>query len=196
MLSLREASKSLRKAINKTVMFEDHWEKPEKLNVERANGMTIYFPTEGVKNGYEELQIKENEWFNFITNYENLIQPNSNFEKVNSASVDTGTGHNDSVRVNGTLAGNATMLILKVIDSQGKIIETIKESLDNSSFNNLIFQPKKSGNYSIELTLYGDDGYLQDYYYKEDLFVDLNLPDLNLDIPRLFSETSEDTFQM
>ena len=193
-LSVKEASKSLRKSINKTVIFEDHWKKPEKLNVERANGMTIYFPTDGVKTGYNELQIRQNEWFNFITNYENLIQPNSNFENVNSASIDTGTGHNDSVQVNATFAGNATRLILKVVDSQGEIIETIEENLENGIFNNLIFQPKKSGNYSIELTLYGDEGYLQDYYYKENLFVDLNLPDLNLDTPRLFSETSENTF--
>ena len=44
------------------------------------------------------------------------------------------------------------------------------------------------------MTLYGDDGYLQDYYYKENLFVDLNLPDLHLDTPELISETSEGTF--
>ena len=63
-------------------MFEDHWIKPEKLNVERANGMTIYFPTEGVKYGYSNLEIMENTWFNFISNYETAIQSESNFENV------------------------------------------------------------------------------------------------------------------
>ena len=48
-ISVKEASRDLRNSINQTVMFEDHWIKPEKLNVERANGMTSYFPTEGVK---------------------------------------------------------------------------------------------------------------------------------------------------
>ena len=48
-ISVKEAAQKLRNALNQTVMFEDHWIKPEKLNVERAKGMTIYFPTDGVK---------------------------------------------------------------------------------------------------------------------------------------------------
>ena len=78
-----------------------------------------------------------------------------------------------------------------MINSKGETIETITKNLENNSFDNLLVQPKKSGNYSIELTLYNDDGYLQDYYYEEDIFVDLNLPDLHLDVPELISETSE-----
>ena len=191
--SVKQASVSLRKAINNTVMFEDHWKKPEKLNVDNANGMTIYFPTEGIKNGYDELQIEENKWFNFIENYEIPIQSHSNFEIVNSASVDTGTGHNDSVLVNGSYAGNASKLILKMINSQGEVVETIIENLNSNNFDNLLVQPKKSGNYSIELALY-DGNLLQDYYYKDKLFVDLNLPDINLETPALYSETSEGVF--
>ena len=190
-ISVKEAAQNLREAINETVMFEDHWIKPEKLNVERANGMTIYFPVDGVKYGYDQLEIGSNKWFNFITNYESPIQSDSNFQIVNSSSTDTGTGHNDSVLVNGTFEGNATVLTLKMIDDKGNIIETIVKTLSSEIFDNLLIQPKKSGNYSIELTLYGNDGYLQDYYYKDNLFVDLNLPDLNLDTPMLFSETSE-----
>ena len=71
-ISVKESAKELRKAINESIMFEDHWIKPEKLNVERANGMTIYFPTEGVKSGYSELEIINNKWFDFITNYETI----------------------------------------------------------------------------------------------------------------------------
>ena len=190
-ISVKEAAQNLREAINETVMFEDHWIKPEKLNVERANGMTIYFPVDGVKYGYDQLEIGSNKWFNFITNYESPIQSDSNFQIVNSSSTDTGTGHNDSVLVNGTFKGNATVLTLKMIDDKGNIIETIVKTLSSEIFDNLLIQPKKSGNYSIELTLYGNDGYLQDYYYKDNLFVDLNLPDLNLETPMLFSETSE-----
>ena len=190
-ISVKEAAQNLREAINETVMFEDHWIKPEKLNVERANGMTIYFPVDGVKYGYDQLEIGSNKWFNFITNYESPIQSDSNFQIVNSSSTDTGTGHNDSVLVNGTFEGNATVLTLKMIDDKGNIIETIVKTLSSEIFDNLLIQPKKSGNYSIELTLYGNDGYLQDYYYKDNLFVDLNLPDLNLETPMLFSETSE-----
>ena len=193
-ISVKESAKELRKSINESIMFEDHWIKPEKLNVERANGMTIYFPTEGVKSGYNKLEIINNKWFDFITNYETPTQSNSNFEIVNSVSVDTGTGHNDSVLVNGTFTGTASTLRLKMINSQGEVIESIIENLENNSFDNLLIQPKKSGNYSIELTLYGDNGYLQDYYYKDKLFVDLNLPDLNLNVPMLFSETSEGLF--
>ena len=162
-ISVKEAAQDLRKAINETVMFEDHWIKPEKLNVERANGMTIYFPVDGVKYGYDQLEIVSNKWFNFITNYESPIQSDSNFQIVNSSSTDTGTGHNDSVLVNGTFEGNATVLTLKMIDDKGNIIETIVKAIGSESFDNLLIQPKKSGNYSIELTLYGNEGYLQDY---------------------------------
>ena len=190
-ISVKEAARDLRNSINQTVMFEDHWIKPEKLNVGRANGITIYFPTEGVKYGYSNLEIMENTWFDFISNYETSIQSESNFENVSSKSIDTGTGHNDSVLVNGTFDGEASILKFKMINSQGEVIETITKNLENNSFDNLLVQPKKSGNYSIELTLYNDDGYLQDYYYKENLFVDLNLPDLHLDMPELISETSE-----
>ena len=189
--SVKEAARNLRDSINQTVMFEDHWTKPEKLNVGRANGMTIYFPTEGVKNGYNNLEIMENTWFDFISNYETSIQSESNFKNVNSKSVDTGTGHNDSVLVNGTFDGEASVLKFKMINSQGEVIKTIVQGLENNSFDNLLVQPKKSGNYSIELTLYNDEGYLQDYYYEENIFVDLNLPDLHLDTPELVSETSE-----
>ncbi len=193
-ISVKNSAKKLRNAINESILFEDHWVKPEKLNVERANGMTIYFPTEGVKSGYNELEIINNKWFDFITNYETPTQSNSNFEIVNSISVDTGTGHNDSVLVNGTFTGDASLLRLKMVNSEGEVIETIVKNLENNSFDNLLIQPKKSGNYSIELTLYGNNGYLQDYYYKYNLFVDLNLPDLNLEMPMLFSETAEGTF--
>ena len=193
-IAAKEAARNLRNCINQTVIFEDYWIKPEKLNVDRANGMTIYFPTDGVKSGYNNLEIVENKWFEFISNYEIPIQSESNFVVVNSESVDTGTGHNDSVLVNGTLEGNASIMKFKVLNSKNEIIETVVEKLENNRFDNLLFQPKKSGNYSIELTLYSDDGYLQDYYYKENLFVDLNLPDLHLDTPELISETSEGTF--
>ncbi len=193
-ISVKEAAQKLRNALNQTVMFEDHWIKPEKLNVERAKGMTIYFPTDGVKYGYSDLKIKDNMWFNFITNYEKSIQSESTFVQVNSTSVNTGTGHNDSVLVNGSFTGNASLLILRMVDAQGELIKTITENLEGKKFDNLLIQPKKSGNYSIELTLYSSDGYLQDYYYDENLFVDLNLPDLNLDMPLLMSETSEGVF--
>ena len=193
-ISVKEAAQKLRNALNQTVMFEDHWIKPEKLNVERAKGMTIYFPTDGVKYGYSDLKIKDNMWFNFITNYEKSIQSESTFVQVNSTSVNTGTGHNDSVLVNGSFTGNASLLILRMVDAQGELIKTITENLEGKKFDNLLIQPKKSGNYSIELTLYSSDGYLQDYYYDENLFVDLNLPDLNLDMPLLMSETSEGAF--
>ncbi len=193
-MSVKESAKELRKAINESIIFEDHWIKPGKLNVERANGMTIYFPTDGIKSGYNKLEIINNKWFDFITNYETPVQSNSNFGIVNSVSLDTGTGHNDSVLVNGTFTGNSSILQLRMINSQGEIVETIVKNLENNSFDNLLLQPTKSGNYSIELTLYGNDGYLQDYYYKDNLFVDLNLPDLNLETALLFSETSNGNF--
>ena len=36
----------------------------------------------------------------------------------------------------------------KVLNSKNEIIETVVEKLENNRFDNLLFQPKKSGNYS------------------------------------------------
>ena len=194
LVSVKEVARNLREEINRTVIFEDHWIKPGKLNVERAKGMTIYFPTEGVKSGYGNLGINQSKWFDFISNYETPVQPKSNFEIVNTKGTDTGTGHNDSVHISATFEGEASKLILNMLNPDGELIETIVQNVEGNSIVNITVQPNKSGNYSIELTLYSDNGLLQDYYYEENIYIDLNLPDLHLDIPELISETSKGIF--
>ena len=193
-ISVKEAARELRKKINESILFEDHWKKPEKLNVERAHGMTIYFPPNGPKTGYNELEIKDNQWFDFLTNYNNEVNSQSYFVDINAISTDTGTGYNDSVAINGTYIGNPSILKLRMIDPYGQTIEKLEQNISGGAFSNLFTQPKKSGNYAIEITLYDDEGYLQDYYYQEELFVDLNLPDLHLEKPILLCETSNEIY--
>ena len=87
----------------------------------------------GASAALKTLEIMENTWFDFISNYETSIQSESNFENVSSKSIDTGTGHNDSVLVNGTFDGEASILKFKMINSQGDVIETISKNLENKT---------------------------------------------------------------
>ena len=103
-----EYSKELQDSINDAVIAEDHWQKPGKLPVERAHGLTIYFPTDGAETGYDDLLISNSKWFEFINNFATEMEPKAHFIEVNSMSVDTGTGYNDSVLVSGSYEGNAS----------------------------------------------------------------------------------------
>ena len=49
----------------------------------------------------------------------------------------------------------------------------------------IYLQPTKSGNYSLEIGIYGDDGFLEDHHINENLFVDLHLPDLAVTAPEI-----------
>ena len=86
-------AKDLRISINETIISEDHWQKPGKLPVDRAHGLTIYFPTEGIEEGYNELSTGDGEWANFIENFAIDINTDSEFISLNSTSVDLSLIH-------------------------------------------------------------------------------------------------------
>jgi len=183
-----EYSRDLQNSINDAVIAEDHWQKPGKLPVERAHGLTIYFPTDGVEAGYDDLLISDSTWFEFINNFANEMEPEAHFLEVTSMSVDTGTGYNDSVLVSGSYEGNASEVKIRLLNSEGNVTNIYNGNISLGDIPGIYLQPTKSGNYSLEIGIYGDDGFLEDHYINENLFVDLHLPDLAVGTPKIMIE--------
>ncbi len=175
----------LKDSIDEAVIAEDHWQKPEKREVDRAHGLTIYFPDEGVKSGYDNLAIKENSWYDFIQQYEIGKAPNGFFNTVNTVSIDTGTGYNDSVLINGTYSGNADIIKIRLINSDKIVVNTYEGAITDGHIPDIYLQPTKSGNYSLEIGIYGNEGFLEDHYINGNLFINLQLPDLSVENPVL-----------
>ena len=180
-----EYSKELQDSINDAVIAEDHWQKPGKLPVERAHGLTIYFPTDGAETGYDDLLISNSKWFEFINNFATEMEPKAHFIEVNSMSVDTGTGYNDSVLVSGSYEGNASEVKIRLLNSEGNVTNIYNGNISLGNIPGIYLQPTKSGNYSLEIGIYGDDGFLEDHHINENLFVDLHLPDLAVTAPEI-----------
>ena len=180
-----EYSKELQDSINDAVIAEDHWQKPGKLPVERAHGLTIYFPTDGAETGYDDLLISNSKWFEFINNFATEMEPKAHFIEVNSMSVDTGTGYNDSVLVSGSYEGNASEVRIRLLNSEGNVTNIYNGNISLGDILGIYLQPTKSGNYSLEIGIYGDDGFLEDHHINENLFVDLHLPDLAVTAPEI-----------
>ncbi|OIR20179.1 MAG: hypothetical protein BEU04_03895 [Marine Group III euryarchaeote CG-Bathy1] len=190
-------SEKLQNSINSAIMAEDHWQKPGKLPVDRAHGLTIYFPNEGIKTGYSDLRINQNSWYEFIGNFEMGISSKASFNNLYTSSVDTGTGHNDSVLINGNYNGNASEIKIRLVNSDGKVMNTYDGQVNNGIISNIFLQPTKSGNYSLEIGLYGESGFLEDHYINENLFINLQLPDLVANSPRIMIEDEKgDSYQV
>jgi dUTPase len=178
-------AKRLRNILELTVIAEDHWQKPEKLNVDRAHGLTIYFPKNGADSGYSDLTIHNNKWFEFIENFQNQINPDSFFTGLNVESIDTGTGYNDSVMINGSYSGNASNIKIRLINSESTVTNKYNGEISNGVIDNITLQPTKSGNYSLEIGIYNSDKFLEDHYINENIFINLQLPDLAVMSPKI-----------
>ena len=74
---------------------------------------------------------------------------NGFFNNINSLSVDTGTGYNDSVQINGTYTGTASSIKLRLINSNGDIVNRYEGNISDGTIQNIYLQPTKSGNYSL-----------------------------------------------
>ena len=193
----KKYASELRNSINGAVIAEDHWRKPDDITteevdpgipVDRAHGLTIYFPTEGAETGYDDLLTSDSKWSEFIQNFAIGMEPEAHLLEVNSTSVDTGTGYNDSVLVSGSYEGNATEVRIRLLNSGGNVTNSYNGSISLGNIPGVYLQPTKSGNYSLEMGIYGDSGFLEDHYIKENLFVDLHLPDLEVDRPKIIIE--------
>tara|TARA_B110000014_G_scaffold137855_1_gene95395 strand:- start:40 stop:1641 length:1602 start_codon:yes stop_codon:yes gene_type:complete len=193
----KDYSEKLQNSIDSAIMAEDHWQKPGKLAVDRAHGLTIYFPNEGIKTGYGDLRISQNSWYEFIENFEMGRSSEASFNNLYTSSIDTGTGHNDSVLINGNYSGNASEIKIRLVNSDGKVTNTYNGFIDNGTISNIFLQPTKSGNFSLEIGLYGNSGFLEDHYINKNLFINLQLPDLVANEPRIMIEDEKgDSYQV
>jgi hypothetical protein len=186
-------AKKLQNALERAVIAEDHWKKPDKLNVDKTHGLTIYFPENGADLGYSDLAISNNKWFEFIENFQNQINPESYFTELNIESIDTGTGYNDSVVINGSYSGNASKIKIRLINSEGIVTNTYDGEINNGNIDSVFLQPTKSGNYSLEIGIYNNEGFLEDHQINRDLFINLQLPDLAINTPKIMVTMEDGT---
>ena len=200
---IQESAKKMQLAIDNAVIVEDHWQKcddieegvcdPEKLGlpVDRAHGLTIYFPTDGSKGGYNDLRINDNKWYNFIEQYPLALNSKANFEMINAKSINTGTGYNDSVKINGSYIGDAEKVKIHLINNKGEATNSYMENVSSGNISDIYLQPTKSGNYILEIGLYDSNDLLEDHYILDDLYIDLRLPDLHVESPKILIEDNE-----
>ena len=165
---LHNYANKLQQAIENTVIKEDHWRKCVKIGdmhedcklpVDRAHGLTIYFPTDGPESGYDDLAIKNNNWYTFIEQFSENIASQANFNYINAKSVDTGTGYNDSVKINGSYQGNANMIKIRLLNDNGDVTNSYNGNISMGNISELYLHPTKSGNYLLEMGLYNEEGY-------------------------------------
>jgi hypothetical protein len=116
------------------------------------------------------------------------MEPEAHFLEVNAISVDTGTGYNDSILVDGSYEGNASEVRIRLLNSEGNVTNIYNGDISLGDIPGIYLQPTKSGNYSLEIGIYGDDGFLEDHYINDNLFVDLHLPDLAAGTPEIMIE--------
>ena len=108
-------------------------------------------------------------------------------------SIDTGTGYNDSVMINGSYSGNASNIKIRLINSENTVTNKYNGEISNGVIDNISLQPTKSGNYSLEIGIYNSDEFLEDHYINKNIFINLQLPDLAVMSPKILVTMENET---
>ncbi len=106
---LRYAGKSLREAVNESIVSESHYTK--QMNVSRAHGISIWFPTYGSDTDYRALRANRTGWPGFLDRF--LMSVPVSKPHLNTSveeQDDDGDGANESFRVHAS--GNGTIHIV------------------------------------------------------------------------------------
>jgi hypothetical protein len=85
----------------------------------------------------------------------------------------------------GSYEGDASKIKIRLTNAEGNLTNTHESNLENEIIPEIYLQPTKSGNYTLEIGIYGENGFLHDHYINENLFVDLHLPDLAVTAPEI-----------
>lgn len=96
-----------------------------------------------------------------------------------------------SVHVNGTYSGNASNIQIKLVNNEGNLTSVFEGNISGGLIQNLYLQPTKSGRYTLSVELYNNEGYLEDHYIEQNLFIDLRLPDLSVKEPSILINDNE-----
>jgi hypothetical protein len=81
----------------------------------------------------------------------------------------------------------------RLIDSEGIITNRYDGEVNNGTIDNILLQPTKSGNYSLEVGIYNYEGFLEDHYVNENIFINLQLPDLAVKSPKIIVTMEDGT---
>ncbi|OIR09398.1 MAG: hypothetical protein BEU05_02690 [Marine Group III euryarchaeote CG-Bathy2] len=179
--AVRLAGERVRQAQANATVVEDHWTMPGRRDVSNAHGLTIYYPASTPSSRYFDLAAAEGGgWRAFIDALNSeLPQPHASLGA--NASAD---GAN--LTLAGSFSGDAARLELFLQDADGNIVAHEEHALDGDGSGGALpavtLRPARSGSYRLDALLYDDDGWLQDHYITEELVVDLQLPDIVVEI--------------
>ena len=174
--AVRLAGESVRQAQANATVVEEHWTKPGRRDVSNAHGLTIYYPASTPSSKYFDLAAATGGWRDFIDALASeLPQPHASL----TAEVVT-DGAN--ITLSGSYSDDAARLELFLQDTDGNILAHEEHMLGGGALPTVMLQPDRSGSYRLDVLLYDNDGWLQDHYIAEGLVVDLQLPDLVVEI--------------
>ena len=177
--AVRLAGESVRQAQANATVIEEHWTKPGRRDVSNAHGLTIYYPASTPSSKYFDLAAATGGWRDFIDALASeLPQPHASLAAEAAAD-----GAN--ITLAGSFSGDATRLELFLQDADGEIIAHEEHALGGGgggALPEVLLAPNRSGSYRLDVLLYDGDGWLQDHYITEELVVDLQLPDIVVEI--------------
>ncbi|HJP44088.1 MAG: clostripain-related cysteine peptidase [Candidatus Poseidoniia archaeon] len=174
--AVRLAGESVRQAQANATVVEEHWTKPGRRDVSNAHGLTIYYPASTPSSKYFDLAAATGGWRDFIDALASELPPPH--ASLTAEVVTDGA----NITLSGSYSDDAVRLELFLQDADGNIVAHEEHMLGGGALPTVMLQPDRSGSYRLDVLLYDNDGWLQDHYIAEGLVVDLQLPDLVVEI--------------
>ncbi|MEC8948877.1 MAG: clostripain-related cysteine peptidase [Candidatus Thermoplasmatota archaeon] len=176
--TVRLAGDYVRQTQMNATIVEDHWTKPDRRDVSDAHGLTVYYPTSTPSSLYFDLAAATGGWRNFIDAMHTFPEPHASL----AAEVDA---EGANITFSGSYSGDATRLELFLQDADGDVVthdEHVLGGGNGGALSDVLLEPNRSGSYRLDALLYDGDGWLQDHFVADALDVDLQLPDLVVEI--------------
>ncbi|MCH2448036.1 MAG: clostripain-related cysteine peptidase, partial [Candidatus Poseidoniia archaeon] len=176
--AVRLAGDYVRQTQMNATIVEDHWTKPDRRDVSDAHGLTVYYPTSTPSSLYFDLAAATGGWRNFIDAMHTFPEPHASLAVEADA-------EGANITFSGSYSGDATRLELFLQDADGDVVTHEEHALgggNGGAFSDVLLEPNRSGSYRLDALLYDGDGWLQDHFVADALDVDLQLPDLVVEI--------------
>ncbi len=176
--AVRLAGDYVRQTQMNATIVEDHWTKPDRRDVSDAHGLTVYYPTSTPSSLYFDLAAATGGWRNFI-------DAMHTFPETHASLAVEADAEGANITFSGSYSGDATRLELFLQDADDNVVTHEEHALgggNGGELSDVLLEPNRSGSYRLDALLYDDDGWLQDHHIAEGLVVDLQLPDLVVEI--------------
>lgn len=156
-------ARNLMGAINKSVLYERHWDNPDPINgvhAANANGISLWFPETITDLSYYDLLLsKEGKWDDFLRTYFDGIKPDVEFHVI-ASSLDSNTdGLNDGFVVG--YWSEIEGIISIDFYLEGKLVLSHDYSTSLARWEDVNISFEEGGNYSLFFYLYDLTGKLQ-----------------------------------